>query len=401
MNYNIESINLADTQVVESEEKWNRISHESTFSRKVMNEEGNVTLDDNGEPVVEEAAIRDVWFANDRTDTVYQFEGEISPEIAALPNVKGSGRVKNLSHSMAEKPSLQAQVEALLASSDAPLEDLYEVADELLAHWAGVEDIDPNASRGKQYVLNHNYADPQAKYVYRTYANAREVAVLEAFAGGRLYQATVDGQQTAEILDSVTANAVRVKYDYLRDSTIIKILSQSLFGKDVYDPASDTFDETSLVSSLESVLQNPANATQFSNAVNLLSTMLSQKGVWIFEGLNPEVLGYNGVEDALLVNDIALTVSADGEVSGNIQNESFGTSGTDTISADGTIHGGKGSDILTGGSGHDVIYGGEGDDRLQGGIGDDILRGGDCNESLTLALATGTTPWMVVLVTIR
>jgi hypothetical protein len=282
---------------------------------------------------------------------------------------------------MAEKPSLQAQVEALLASSDAPLEDLYEVADELLAHWAGVEDIDPNASRGKQYVLNHNYADPQAKYVYRTYANSREVAVLEAFAG-RLYQATVDGQQTAEILDSVTANAVRVKYDYLRDSTIIKILSQSLFGKDVYDQASDTFDETSLVNSLESVLQNPANATQFSNAVNLLSTMLSQEGVWIFEGLNPEVLGYNGVEDALLVNDIALTVSADGKVSGNIQNESFGTSGTDTISADGTIHGGKGSDILTGGSGHDVIYGGEGDDRLQGGIGDDILRGGDCNDIL-------------------
>jgi hypothetical protein len=70
MNYNIESINLADTQVVESEEKWNRISHESTFSRKVMNEEGNVTLDDNGEPVVEEVAIRDVWFANDRTDAV-------------------------------------------------------------------------------------------------------------------------------------------------------------------------------------------------------------------------------------------------------------------------------------------------------------------------------------------
>jgi Ca2+-binding RTX toxin-like protein len=60
-------------------------------------------------------------------------------------------------------------------------------------------------------------------------------------------------------------------------------------------------------------------------------------------------------------------------------NVNFGTTGNDTMSAQGgddEVHGGFGSDFLNGNQGNDVLYGNQGADTLHGGQGDDIVRGG-------------------------
>ncbi|SEA83619.1 Protein of unknown function [Desulfuromusa kysingii] len=168
----IESINLNATEV-NTEEKWNQISHESTFTQQAVDDDGNVVTDQDGNAVLEVKAVHDVWFASDRQDTTYQYEGEVSADIAALPEMKGMGRVMNLSHSMVADATLQQQVETLLASANRDLATIYSNADAVLARWAHADDIATDESRGEQHVLNHNYNNPQAKYVYREYASNR------------------------------------------------------------------------------------------------------------------------------------------------------------------------------------------------------------------------------------
>jgi Ca2+-binding RTX toxin-like protein len=75
----------------------------------------------------------------------------------------------------------------------------------------------------------------------------------------------------------------------------------------------------------------------------------------------------------------------------NMEIETRGTSGNDSIdgggsigdaSQDDTIYGLEGNDSIWGYSGNDVLDGGSGDDTLNGGNDDDLLNGGDGNDVL-------------------
>ena len=375
----IQSINI-DAKEVDTIEKWNPVTHESSFIQEVLDEEGNVVYDDNGNALTEEKVVRDVWFASDRQDTIYQYDGEISEAVVALPEMKGSGRVMNLSHAMADDSTLQGLVETFLSSQASDLDALYGQADEILSRWTHTDDIDPDEARGVQYILNHNYADPQIKRVFRVYATAREVAILESFAG-KLYQTTVDGEVTTDISDTMTAKAVELKYDYLRDTLVINLLSQSLLGNAMYDAASGEL-KGEVFASLQDMLLTPADSSELQAAANLLSSMLNRDQLNIFELIDSSILTNDDIRLLLADNAISLTLSDEGEISGNISDKTLGSNGNDNFLADGTLYGFDGDDTLTAGSGHDVIYGGDGNDILNGGTGSDILYGGDGNDTL-------------------
>ncbi|MCP3873576.1 MAG: hypothetical protein GY699_10540, partial [Desulfobacteraceae bacterium] len=171
---NIKSINL-NADKINIKEKWNKISHEADFTQQVISETGN--------PVFIKKKIRDVWLATDKQDTKYIYAGVLPKDITILPDMKGKGWVKNLSYAMAEDNDLEQLVKSFLTNRASDLADLYSQADEILASWTHTNDIDPDKARGKQYILNHNYANPKIKGVFRVYAKAREVAILENFAG--------------------------------------------------------------------------------------------------------------------------------------------------------------------------------------------------------------------------
>ena len=81
-------------------------------------------------------------------------------------------------------------------------------------------------------------------------------------------------------------------------------------------------------------------------------------------------------------NSIQAGDSADNTLSGGLGRDLiFGNAGNDTIT------GGGGSDLLVGGDGNDTVTGGTGDDVLVGGTGNDILTGGGGNNRFVFAEA--------------
>lgn len=113
---NITGISV-NAESVDEDEARNRISHQAGFTQALTDDEGNPLTDENSNTLTESKTVRDVWFMRDAMDTQYTFEGRVSPEVAALPEMIGSGRVMQLSHAMTEDAVLQSMVENLLSSA--------------------------------------------------------------------------------------------------------------------------------------------------------------------------------------------------------------------------------------------------------------------------------------------
>ncbi len=377
----IDSINL-NASAVSYEEERNKVSHEAVFVQQQTDAEGNVLLDDQGQALTQEKAVRDVWFYADKEDTTYTFNEEVPYDVLALPEMKGRGQVMNLSHAMTLDGELKQKVAALLSASGGSLSDLNQKANALLARWTHTEDIDPNQSRGTQYILNHNYTNPGRVRAFREYAKARNVAVLEAF-DGETFSMTVNGVETTDVIGTRLAEEMREKYATLRDTVVITLLGQSLFGKDIYETATGQFNEEALYARLQNELIAGTDAQRLKPASNLLSALLNRDGLTVFEHLSAAVLSRPNVNAILSQNGIQLNVDAFGNVFGSIQNNIYRGDGDDQISgAGGSTYSGGGNDTINGGGSDDVIFGDDGNDRIDGNAGNDILYGGGGDDYL-------------------
>ena len=89
-------------------------------------------------------SVHDVWFETDTTDTVDLSNVEIPADIAALPNVDGFGNVHDLHTAMAldESGELKSLVQQYTAETNA--ETRYGILLNIIYHWTGVQDMDPN-----------------------------------------------------------------------------------------------------------------------------------------------------------------------------------------------------------------------------------------------------------------
>jgi VCBS repeat-containing protein len=89
------------------------------------------------------------------------------------------------------------------------------------------------------------------------------------------------------------------------------------------------------------------------------------------------------------VGTLRVTLTAT-DAGGLSVSDSFNISvaGNSTVTADGTLYGTDGNNVLTGGAGADILFGGKGSDVLIGGLGNDQLTGGagkDTFKFLTIA----------------
>lgn len=115
-------------------------------------------------------SIHDVWFDADYADTVSKIEVEIPDNIKTLPEISGFGNVRSLQETMALDTSgeLKTLIEQYIAETDAAVRK--GMIDNIIFHWAGVEDIDP-LSRKPSYFYDNPIGD------------ARYLETLERFLG--------------------------------------------------------------------------------------------------------------------------------------------------------------------------------------------------------------------------
>lgn len=384
---NISSINL-DATTVETQESRNNISHTSTFTQDGV-----------------ELAINDVWFRKNSDDVTYEFNTTVTPEIEAMPEINGSGRVKNLSHAMSEDAALKTKVQSLLDSAPTSnYNTLLSQTKDILTQWTHTDNISASKTRGQMYVLNHNYrygstATPIRSY--RTYAYARDIAILENFAGREFTMYDADkvngearegalgyGKLTSDVLGTEIAKTMQDKLEYLQDSTLIKILAQDMYGDEVYNTDTGELDYFLTLQNIESSFTNNQDIKQ---SANLLSALIHRDGLSVLENFDTDTLNDTEFRDALALNAVTYSVDAEGNVSGNYKGTIEGTYENDSISSGGEVYGHDGDDTLSGSSGHDTLHGGAGSDILDGGARNDTITGGAGVDTYVFNLGDGYT----------
>lgn len=347
-------------------------------------------VDENGESY----SASDVWFARNGGDTQYIYNGEITADIEALPNLRGSGRVVDLAYAMNDNASLAQKVGDFVSTfSSQTFSALESQLSEILALWTGTSDIDESQTRGVHHVLNHNYGNESAIDTYRINAYARDVAQLEAFSGSTFSMQDDNGSTVTDVLGTELTEKFNQSIRHLHYETLINLGAQVLFGKEIYDTESKDVQRTQLFENLNQGLVSSDILVQ-QGSTNLLSALLYDEGVSVFEHINTEILLDIKITNILQTNDIFLVVS-DGKVSGRIGSYVYGSDADDSYdfgsgsngherrTEDGKhIYAGTGNDVITGTNSHDVIYGGDGDDVINGYSGDDILYGGAGNDTL-------------------
>ena len=370
----------------------------------------------------------DLIFAADHIHSQFSDSITLSDEQQQAPNLRGSGRVRDLREAAAQSPDVAAALQAY-ANAQTKEEQLA-LRDQLLRAWAGTDKrfttegaiTTPKIMSGSgknpvrlTTVEAQNLGmlkggpdiwtllgieDPEKK---KKAALREKIAILDAFTGTNstyLYYGT--RWQAKHIIDTVEktyANLADNLYDGLLFQTRLKpYLNAIRFGMD--DAGKLRLDYSGVAALFDEVhAKNPGKA--FTDLGELLAkgnadgkntdmAPLAEKFVQYVQEASGN--GTFGVYSKVLGNKAftALghsfgTERSDYIYSNDSANYIYGNDGDDQIYANGgddIVDGGAGNDLVAGGHGNDRLSGGAGDDRVYGGEGDDWIDGGDGNDSL-------------------
>ncbi|PUE30396.1 hypothetical protein B9Z39_02470 [Limnohabitans sp. JirII-29] len=332
----------------------------------------------------------DVWFSVDTAHTVNLNTVTVSDEIAALPDVAGMGNLCSLHQAMARDES--GQLKALVAqwqSSSDKTQDA--VLDNLIYHWAGVQDVDPS-SRG----------------VY--FGDARKLEVVEMMAGKEYFQMGwwSDPEPDASVVllsiyDQVKAYTLQTLYWQTDAQPLLENLSLQWVEADptaevgsAAASAHFVWDVSALTEALyerfatEELNQAAQEFLCFQQGLKdhggdeLVNALRSQASQYtdkdnpffalLLRSPSEELKTGTSLADTLIANDSNATVL-------------LGFSGNDHLygaSKDDVLDGGEGNDSLDAGNGNDTLTGGTGADTLYGSYGNDtyVFNQGDSADTI-------------------
>ncbi|WP_449126298.1 calcium-binding protein, partial [Pseudomonas viridiflava] len=295
------------------------------------------------------AAIEDIWFDIDGSDTIDKSEIDLSPEISSLPNIEGFGNVHDLRQAMARDTTLKSLIESFKNEDDAYARQ--KLVLDIIYHWAGVQDIDPGSRGG---MLD----------------DARKLATLEAFLGEKYsaYGASVpQGPNAAAKLNGVFESLASAVYGKIMLQTHFASLLDGVSG--IYGREGFEWDVSSVVVNLKS--QFDADYAKGEITIAELSNGLVSAGDF-GQALLKQLRGF--AKDGEGNFSTLLSVIGLGN---------FGGFGSDLL------NGTSSDDYLSGMSGNDTISGGEGDDDIYGGLGDDYLSGGNGSDTYHFNVGDG------------
>jgi len=317
----------------------------------------------------------DVWFNVDKMYTVATEWLDVSEEIAALPNLGGTGNVYDLHQSMVRDESghLKNLVEQFAVATDASVR--HALVKQILYAWTGVENIDP-LSRASGIFYGNAIGD------------ARKLATLEAFIG-EPYWGTWCGLSRDPNPHGKAVKYLLKAFDDLVARTYSQLMAQTHF-KSLMDSITKTWNNDTNqydwdVSATKDALQvlylaDPNNAPL---AMREFSDILYLDGAGGRQALQ-ELRAQGDVtsSDAFLrllaeMGMNAIVGDGNGNYLQGANDDDFiyGMGGNDRL------YGNDGYDVLNGGTGNDYLYGGTGNDTLDGGPGNDQLYGEAGNDT--------------------
>ncbi|MBI5786871.1 MAG: putative Ig domain-containing protein [Rhodocyclales bacterium] len=288
----------------------------------------------------------DIWFVEDKADTIATEWLSETAAISALPDVQGSGNLYDLHQAMLRDSSghLQNLVSQFVQSADPTTRR--SLVDQILFAWVGVENIAPN-SRG--YITD-----------------ARRLYVLEAFLGEGFIQGygawagtANTGWNSGDYLSGI--------YFELAGNVFAQLMAQSHL-KTVVDAITATWNATTEQLDWD-----------VSGAITQLQTLYTNGQLDSFPNDLSEVLKLYG-DDGTKIQD---ALRAQGDITAT------GIPGWLARIGIGDLVGDDGNDILTGTAQSDAIYGKGGHDVLDGGAGNDYLQGGEGNDTYLFNLGSG------------
>ncbi|SFT04980.1 MULTISPECIES: calcium-binding protein, partial [unclassified Pseudomonas] len=367
--------------------------------------------------------------------------GEVSEEALLLPNMAGSGAVRDLAEAATLSPELLAKLKEY--SQATSREQQLSLMDALLESWSVTSDsknlqerIEGLAGGGVfKFVWSWEVlgTEPTPAQVARA-ALVEKIAILEIFNGRSFFDFNLvagaaggvdlkvrsgsfesvksvgvigDGQQVTITEHDLPLNfaheqLLNESYSELIDSVYQGLLEQTRLKPylDSVALADDlaSWDLSGLVDTLQQSFDVSAVGTMMdmlellsSSAGDVLANQVSESFVGFYSELSennrallfaqiPELVVSGGLDDILkagLGNSYIFGGGGSDSITGGGGNDSL-------VGGDGAdnITAGGGADFLLGGNGSDSLLGQSGNDHLIGGAGNDQLQGGDGNDTL-------------------
>lgn len=295
--------------------------------------------------------ITDVWFDADTADTIDQAEVIIPDDIKSLPDVSGFGNVHSLQAAMAldESGELKALVEQFMSETNVSARNA--LLNDIIYHWAGVEDMDPFGRTPSRYNGTH-YLD-----------DARKLEALEEFMG-RGYLGTWCWGERDPNPNRHAVLFIHDAFDELKEYVKNELLSQTHY-KTLLEKVTLTYDAAT--ESWDIDVSQAVAAFEEMFAADVLNTTLMMRE------FSEIISTYTDLGDEIIAAFNLL-----GDENGDIFErelfkfgKSIGTDGNDIIKDDDF------GSIITGLGGNDKLYGNGGDDTIIGGAGNDYMAGGD------------------------
>ncbi|WP_275044502.1 calcium-binding protein, partial [Pseudomonas asplenii] len=427
----IQSINLASTDSNKNS-NGNIISATGTFTFA----DGHTGTVNGNQSLAANLDLASNPFYREFTDKI-----PLDETVKALPNMTGSGAVRDLREASMQDDQLKT---TLLAYSQAHSRDeQLGLIDQLLADWAKSANyatfdkrIDALDTAGLDVRFQYSW-DVSGAPPTLAQQGARQllerIKVLEVFNSqnffnfnsgvvvNNYYQLSMtfgtlhglglissqDGKATVTEanlgIDGTQASFINRAYEELRRSVYAGLLFQTRLKPYIdsvemkleggtlsmdWSPLKAIFLERSAVSltnafeEFQDLIQSPLLSGEVKNQI------ISEVGLWLKDGkldvvgseANDKITsidGYYSVLNGMGGDDTLIGGSGNDQLDGGEGNDSL-TGGA----GNDTLIGGAGNDNLDGGEGNDTLNGGLGDDTLNGGYGIDILSGGTGNDVL-------------------
>jgi Ca2+-binding RTX toxin-like protein len=397
---------------------------------------GNGVVTNGGSTTVINGVEQQTGALNLSQNTFYrEFTDKLdTSSVADLPNLVGSGLVRDLREAMTLSAELTQDVRTYMSSN---VTERSKMLDELASDWAATSTLSTSKNRHTEAHTDFYFSGIDSSSNPNAQSEMLDkLALVEKFNGRRInagnesqtviYQRDAYGNVLRDVNGSPLVNYIHtnVSFNDAQTSWILQsynsITNSIDKGLSVYTDVLPFLASTNLAITetndllldISKILQNldmgiaPEQTvakiiglTSFLNeSVNSLVSAVEQQALvkWIDHKVNVENLDvgkyindwvYNkgntsnndvifyrdtkNIISGLSGDDVVLAMGGDDEISGGVGNE--------------TIYGGFGKDILSGNDGNDVLigendedqmYGGNGDDQIYGGSGNDYLNGG-------------------------
>ena len=333
----------------------------------------------------------------------------VTAAAAALPQMRGSGAVRDLREAMslgnAQAQDLQIKLAAFAADTtrDQQLAHL----DALIQSWGATSAMQTSiqTNRATNSGATLTVIEQFAQSNPNLYA---EIYTLEQFNGDTVLSQWVrnftETTWRADVQKWVTTSywavsysaqqeaLIHQSYDALKDSVYNALVVQTRLQpyldaiEQVFDESGIHFDTSALAAKIDTSLQ----ADIRNGAIDLVELNLFTQGAF-------HVTGYDGLgrlrsvvaglpsESPLRAELASLGVRWSSGTGGDVGEVFLGSTDSENFWSGGgndVLDAGDGNDTLSGGDGEDFVFGGGGWDELRGDGGADLLEGGDGNDGL-------------------